>query len=754
MARVGGFNNAFNAGELAPGAWSRSDLAQHAQGMALGLNLLGTVPGPAVRAPGTWWKGDVAVGVLIPFARDPDDAQLILMSAGVFTVYYADGSPVMDGPDPLEVAHGWTEPDLDSLRWEQNGDIIIITHRDGTRQRRIKRNAPDDWQIDDYDFKNGPWRAENLDRAFTIAVAGTSTTCTEDSNVGNIAEGQTVTLTASAALFDDPGHIGAVFRLRQNDGNHGSESWTPRPAVKIGQFVLSPAAGRIYRRVAGGPRPSADTGGLTAPIHESGIVSDGRYNFEYLNDGAGVVEITAVTSATVATATVKRAIPLKDGQATSYWSEGAWSMLRGYPSARPAFREERLVLAATPSEPDKFFGSRTAGFTADDSDFTPGLGTGLVVDSDAVTRFAGDAPCRVEWLMSLPFLVAGTTAGPVLITGATIEEPIAPASTVARSLNNFGASEASPVRAGDGAIYVQRGGATLRELSINPDKGVNYRDLTVVAEHFGEREFAALAWQGTSNICWARLSDGGLAALVYHTEMNVYGMTRRVLAADTDYDPDDAAGLAGDWTVESIAVLPGKPDTVWLIASRTKNVTQRGLLMMADRRDGCFYDAAESYEGAAVGTVDGLDHLEGETVSVLADGAEYRGLTVTSGEVTLPNDQTASSWIVGLPYMSRFVSLPLDLGGPGASQGQRTRLTQGLVIVRGVECYAGTDSQERLERVTTRRRDEVAAPIPRRHTRRVTFGGDTGEDVRVVVETDSGYDLAIHAIRPVGAANA
>lgn len=751
MARVGGFNNAFNAGELAPGAWSRSDLAQHAQGMALGLNLIGTVTGPACRATGTWWMDTLtAQGILIPFARDPDDAQLIVMSALKFTVYYADGSPVLDGPDPLEVEHDWTLDDLAKLRFEQSGDIIIITHRDGDQpQRRIRRNAPDDWQIDDYDYKNGPWRAENLTRTFTIAVAGTATVCTEDSNVGNIAEGVSVTLTASADLFDDPGHVGALFRLRQNDGNHGSESWTPRPAVKIGQFVLSPAAGRIYRRVAGGPKPSADTGGLTAPIHESGIVSDGRYNFEFMNDGSGVVEITAVTSATSATALVKRPIPLKSGQATSYWSEGAWSEKRGYPSAKPAFREERLVLAATPSEPDKFYGSRTAGFTADDSDFTPGLGTGLVVDSDAVTRFAGDAPCRVEWLMSLPFLVAGTTAGPVLITGATIEEPIAPASTVARTLNNYAASAVPPVRAGEGAIYVQRGGSTLRELSINPDKGVNYRDLTVVAGHLGARGFAQLGWQGTENLCWARLGDGGLAVLVYHIEMNVYGMTRRVLAAGTD---DEEAGA---WTVESLAVLPGAQDTVWLIASRSKGGgTQRGLLKMAARDEGCFYDMAESYAGAAVGTVDGLDHLEGETVSALADGAEYRGLTVTGGEVTLPNGEEAAAWTVGLPYMSRFRSLPLDLGGPGASQGQRVRLEKGVVIVEGVECLAGTDSQARLERVDTRRRDEVDAPIPRRHSQDITFGGATGRDVRVVVETDCGYDLAIHAIRPVGGANA
>ncbi|HYE47306.1 MAG TPA: hypothetical protein VEA44_16195 [Caulobacter sp.] len=751
MARAAGFQNAFNAGELEEGAWSRSDLAQHAHGMALGLNLVGSVAGPALRAPGTWFVGlsmdQAARSILIPFARDPGDAQLIEMGPGVFRVRYADGSPVMDGGSPLEVAHGWVEADLDKLAWDQNGDVLILTHADGTRQRRIKRLAPDSWVIDDYDHKNGPWRSENVDRTFTLTVTGTSTVCTEDPNVGSIAEGETVTLTASAALFDDPGHVGSLWRLRQNDGNHGSESWTPRPDVKIGQFVLS--AGRIYSRVSGGPQPSADLGGLTMPIHESGTVSDGRYNFLFMNDGAGVVEITAISSATVATGTVKRPIPLKDGQSTSYWSEGAWSDHRGYPTAKPAFREERLALAGSLSEPDKLFLSRTAGFTADDSDFTPGLGTGLVIDSDAVSRFAGDAPCRVVWLMSLPYLIAGTTAGPVMVTGASIEEPIAPASYLARRLNGFACSRVPPVLAGDGAIYVQAGGKTLRELSINPDKGVNYRDLTVVAGHFGARGFAQLAWQGTENLCWARLSDGGLAAMTYHLEQNVYGLTRRVLAAGADQEE------AGAWTVESIACLPGTPDTVWLIASRQKGeATQRAILRMADRAEGCFYDAAELYAGAPVSTVTGLDHLEGETVAVVADGAEEKGLVVSGGAVTLPNGRTASRIVVGLPYMSRYRSPPLDLGGPGNLPGGQVTLKGGVVVVRGVECLAGADDQARLEQVASRRRDEVAAPVPRRHAKRITFGGETAREVAVVVETDCGFDLAVHSLRYWGEVNA
>jgi len=55
--------------------------------------------------------------------------------------------------------------------------------------------------------------------------------------------------------------------------------------------------------------------------------------------------------------------------------------------------------------------------------------------------------------------------------------------------------------------------------------------------------------------------------------------------------------------------------------------------------------------------VTGLDHLEGEEVSILADGNAHLGLTVTNGTVTLPNELAASKIIIGIPYTSRLRTL-------------------------------------------------------------------------------------------------
>lgn len=61
--------------------------------------------------------------------------------------------------------------------------------------------------------------------------------------------------------------------------------------------------------------------------------------------------------------------------------------------------------------------------------------------------------------------------------------------------------------------------------------------------------------------------------------------------------------------------------------------------------------------GTPISTITGLWHLEGETVSVLADGDAFLTNVVTDGEITL--DNAATKVIVGLQYKCRAKTLPL-----------------------------------------------------------------------------------------------
>ena len=77
--------------------------------------------------------------------------------------------------------------------------------------------------------------------------------------------------------------------------------------------------------------------------------------------------------------------------------------------------------------------------------------------------------------------------------------------------------------------------------------------------------------------------------------------------------------------------------------------------------------------GSGLTTVTGLDHLEGETVCVLADGIKGEYI-VNTGSITL--DTPADTVIVGLPITSAFA--PLDLESEG-SAGKRKQLYQHIL---------------------------------------------------------------------------
>ncbi len=75
-------------------------------------------------------------------------------------------------------------------------------------------------------------------------------------------------------------------------------------------------------------------------------------------------------------------------------------------------------------------------------------------------------------------------------------------------------------------------------------------------------------------------------------------------------------------------------------------------------KDGIFLDCALTYEGEPIETVMGLEHLEGETINLLADGCVVENKVVTKGCVQL--DYPASKIVAGLPYEFELETLNLE----------------------------------------------------------------------------------------------
>jgi len=116
-----------------------------------------------------------------------------------------------------------------------------------------------------------------------------------------------------------------------------------------------------------------------------------------------------------------------------------------------------------------------------------------------------------------------------------------------------------------------------------------------------------------------------------------------------------------------VAVIPSATeDEVWVIVERViDGVTVSYLEQMqprdyGDLEDAWFVDSGISFAGAPIGVLIGLDHLEGETVSVFSGGVFVANRIVTDGEVTL--EESVTQAIVGLPYRYKLKPMRFDIG--------------------------------------------------------------------------------------------
>jgi hypothetical protein len=206
---------------------------------------------------------------------------------------------------------------------------------------------------------------------------------------------------------------------------------------------------------------------------------------------------------------------------------------------------------------------------------------------------------------------------------------------------------------------------------------------------------------------------------------------------------DDSTRLAktneGKAVCESVAVIP-TDDTeyqVYVIVKRTINGATRRFVEIlnvfdfdeTDNTSFNFLDSALSYSGSAATTISGLDHLEGQTVSILADGATHPDKTVSSGSVTL--DRSALNVKIGLAYTSLLQTMRLNAGSQnGTSQGKTKRIydiTVRMFETIGVEVGPDLSNMERIPfRSSADLMDEGIPP----------FTGDKEVEFRGNYETD------------------
>ncbi len=458
----------------------------------------------------------------------------------------------------------------------------------------------------------------------------------------------------------------------------------------------------------------------------------------------GLVKITAVASATSATATV--VTELSSGSATQYWSEAAWSNYRGFPQAVTSF-QQRVIYGSSSYEPQRIWGSVT-----NDLENLNRSNPTLATDGFA---FDLNAPGRgpIQWLIAQTDLFAGFSgaewvinSGSTNTTGQSSGAAITATNINAVEHTSMGSSASvAPAVVGDAVIFAQRQATSIRQMTFTIyTTKYKTQDLTVLSDHLFASGIAQLCymtrWRKQS-IIWAVTKQGTLCGMTYELDQEVYGWSRH----NTGYGQTtpDGAPITNDKGFESVAVIDGQgveDDQVWVVANRMiDNLPVRYIERLQpynweeafsgaptppapDLSRAFYVDSGVTVHGIISSTVAGFDHLAGRYVVGLADGSPVGPMLVApNGTIVLPASvgTTVTTLNAGLPI--RYAGQPMRIDSDarvGSTQGLKKQISNCYLRVwnscGGTVSNGTTQAELWVSGTAYAVGDDVLSPVTRR----------------------------------------
>ncbi|NKB58991.1 MAG: hypothetical protein GKS00_21910 [Alphaproteobacteria bacterium] len=597
----------------------------------------------------------------------------------------------------VELVTPYTTDQLFDVRQAQSADTLYLCHSDHPVYKLLRLGHAS-WSLEEVEFQDGPYFEENLQDARTLTAAATG--------------GAGINVTAST-----------IEGINDNRG------------------FLSTDIGRLVR------------------------IGDGT------DVGYGI--IVSVTSATVVKVDVRNGFP--NTTPNHEWRLGAWSATTGYPAA-VNFHEQRLCMANTTTDPDKYWMSQSGdfeNFRIDSDKSGPGV---EVQDDDALDyRISSDQVNAIQWMRSGTQFSIGTRGGEWI--GRSDGPILTPTDVDTKQQTTIGSAFVAPVQVDNVVLFLQTGRRQLREFAFNFEAdGFRSPDMTILSDHIFKSRVCEMAYaQAPDSLVACLREDGRLAMLTYKREQDVIGWGRWVIGGTFD------GGVA---IVESVAAIPGnngggqvrdssERDEIWLQVKRTINgATKRYIEVLEEAFEGpdrndflteaayeaalleaqknAYYcDSCITYDGVPETVINDLDHLEGETVKILADGAVHADKTVSGGSVTL--DAAASVVQIGLGFFHDMEPLKMDFGNPAGSAIAKDKRIREVAFVLhecgALKVGAGRDSikAESLREVA----DPMDTAVPLFTGEfQAEIEGDYETDPRVILRGDDPTPFTVLAVVP------
>lgn len=717
MPKVSTIIDEFTGGEWSPLMHGRVKLPKYNTALALCKNYVPTVQGPVIERPGTMFaapaKNKDKYVRLVPFEFNVEQAYMLEYGDQYVRFFKNHGAIVESAKTITGITQASPAVVTSNGHGFSNGDEVFIDAVVGMTEVNGKRFITANVAANTFELvgidSTGFTAYDFGGTAERIYELGSASVPYLEADLQNLAFAQS----ADVLYIAHKGYIPRKLS-RTADTDWTMETidfidgpYLPTNKVTTNTFTASGVSGTV----------------TITSVDDTFVSTDvGRLMRVYNGTDWGWAEITVFTSTTLVTVEIAVGINFPAG-ATDQWRLGLWSETTGYP-ADVTFFEDRLFYGGGVEQPQRIDGSRTGEYET----FSPIETEGTVSASNAISLTLGANDVNaVQWLVDGDRgLVAGTTGGEWIITPSSLGEALTPANATAVRKRTEGSASPYALRVGNATLFIQRQGRQVRELAyIFEQDGFSAPDLTLIADHLTISGINQIAYQATPHpIVWAALGNGELLGMTYGREEDVIAWHRHDLGGTSD-----AQGTIAQ--VQSIATIPGpdgNKDELWVSVKRWINGEEVRYIEYMTKfwergdvlTDSFFVDSGLAYAGVPTTIITGLDHLEGETLDVLVNGATHPQVTVSDGAIELNREATVAA--VGYGYNADGQTLRL-IGGAadGTAQGKLGRINR--VVFRMVDSLGleyGPDAGTLDELQTRSAGDNMDQPPP-------LFTGDTEE---------------------------
>lgn len=400
--------------------------------------------------------------------------------------------------------------------------------------------------------------------------------------------------------------------------------------------------------------PSAKEGEVTITA-SAGVFTSSHVN-QYIEGNGGRARILQFNSSTEVVAVTE--IPFFDTTAINNpdWEllegfEDVWSVSRGWPIS-VAFYEGRMWFGGSKSRPQSIWGSRSGSFF----DFDPNT---LLAD-DGIDYTIAETSNQINNLYPGRNLIV-FTAGEEYIVPQTLDEPITPTTMSARRQTAVGSEPGlRPQEFEGGVFYVQRRGQSVQEFLFTDLENAYANNYTsLLSSHLVDSptDFALRKSTSTSEGSYLLLvnGDGNLTVALILRSQSI-----------TAFAPTVTNG-----TFKAVGI---DLDEIYTVVEREIDGTT---VRYVERfNDELFMDAGSIVtSGLPTDTFSNLEHLDGESVRIKADGAVMADATIASGSTTIARD-AATEFQCGLNFNPTVKDLPIENAQMGSILGDKKRVSE------------------------------------------------------------------------------